>query len=214
MTDNTESINGKYSEQFGENNDLLAAHYDEVQRDLSLSDDDRAAKALEGHNRASAYLHQLETWRAEALDERVADLKDDLFSAATVNGFDGTVVREDANAAQLAALDAPDEKLQLMAGRASDTKNTTLAKAVAAEAHARQRPDIAMGALAWLPKKREAYEELINIPDAETRADRVDRAQTSIPLPQMNRLRPTLEQRETQDRIANSARIQRARLEG
>ena len=214
MTDNTESINGKYSEQFGENNDLLAAHYDEVQRDLSLSDDDRAAKALEGHNRASAYLHQLETWRAEALDERVADLKDDLFSAATVNGFDGSVVKEDANTTQLAAIDATDEKLQLMAGRASDTKNSLLAKAVAAEAHARQRPDIAMGALAWLPKRLEAYEELVSIPDAETRAQRVDRAQTSIPLPQMSRLRPTTEAQETANRIANSERIQRARLEG
>ena len=214
MTDNIESINEKYSEKFGENNDLLQDHYGQVQRDLNLSDDDRAARAIEGHNRASAYLHQLETWRAEALDEREADLKDDLFSAATVNGFDGTVVREDANTAQLAALDAPDEKLQLMAGRAADTRNTTLAKAVAAEAHARQRPDIAMGALAWLPKKREAYEELVSIPDAETRAQRVDRAQTSIPLPNMSRLRPTREAQETAIRIANSERIQRARLEG
>ncbi len=211
---NADQIDQAYNRNFGENNDLLAAHYDGVQRELDLSEDDRAARAIEGHNRASAYLHQLETWRAEALDERVADLKDDLFSAATVNGFDGSVVKEDANTTQLAAIDATDEKLQLMAGRASDTKNTTLAKAVAAEAHARQRPDIAMGALAWLPKKREAYEELMNIPDAETRADRVDRAQTSIPLPNMSRLRPTTEAQETANRIANSERIQRARLEG
>ncbi len=211
---NTEEINAAYDKNFGENNNLISAHYDGVQRDLALSDDERAAKALEGHNRASAYLHQLETWRAEALDERVADLKDDLFSAATVNGFDGTVVREDANTAQLAALDAPDEKLQLMAGRAADTKNSTLAKAVAAEAHARDRADIAMGALAWLPKKLEAYKELVGIPDAETRAQRVDRAQTSIPLPQMSRLRPTTEAQETAIRIEAASRIQRARLEG
>jgi hypothetical protein len=214
MTDNTESINEKYSEKFGESDGLLQQHYDEVQRDLTLSDDERAAKAVHGHNRASAYLHKLETWRAEALDERVADLKDDLFSAATVNGFDGTVVREDANTAQLAALDATDSRLQLMAGRAADTKNSLLAKAVAAEAHARQRPDIAMGALAWLPKKLEAYTELVGIPDAETRADRVDRAGTSIPLPNMSRLRPTTEAQETAIRITNSERIQRARLEG
>ncbi len=214
MTDNTESINQKYSEQFGQNNDLLAAHYDEVQRDLSLSEDDRAARAIDGHNRASAYLHQLETWRAEALDERESDLRDDLFTVAAVTGYDGTVVKEDANAAQLAALDASDERLQLMAGRAGDTKNTTLAKAVAAEAHARQRPDIAMGALAWQPKRLEAYKELVSIPDAETRAQRVDRAQTSLPLPQMSRLKPTTEQLATQGRIQAAERIQRARLEG
>jgi hypothetical protein len=124
------------------------------------------------------------------------------------------VVKEDANTTQLAALDASDERLQLMAGRAADTKNTTLAKAVAAEAHARQRPDIAMGALAWLPKKLEAYQELLVIPDAETRADRVDRAQASIPLPSMARLRPTLEQRETANRIEAANRAQRARFEG
>jgi hypothetical protein len=101
-----------------------------------------------------------------------------------------------------------------MAGRAGDTRNSTLAKAVAAEAHARQRPDIAMGALAWQPKRLEAYKELVSIPDAETRAERVDRAQTSLPLPQMSRLRPTREAKETANRIANSERIQRARLEG
>jgi hypothetical protein len=193
---------------------LLQGHYDQVQRDLALTDDERAGKGIEGQQRASVYLHELETWRAEALDERIGDLKDTLFAVAAVNGFDGTVVREDANAAQLAALDAPDEKLQLMAGRAADTKNSLLAKAVAAEAHARARPDIAMGALAWLPKKREAYEELVSIPDAETRAQRVDRAQTSLPLPSMARLRPTREAQETANRIANSERIQRARLEG
>jgi hypothetical protein len=211
---NTEQIDQTFNEKFGENDTLLQGHYDQVQRDLALTDDERAGKGIEGQQRASVYLHELETWRAEALDERVADLKDDLFSAATVNGFDGTVVREDANTAQLAALDATDPRLQLMAGRAADTKNTTLAKAVAAEAHARQRPDIAMGALAWLPKRLEAYKELVSIPDAETRADRVDRAQTSIPLPQMSRLRPTREAQETANRIANSERIQRARLEG
>jgi hypothetical protein len=211
---NAEEINQTFNEKFGENNDLLAAHYDGVQRELDLSEDARAERAIEGHRRGSAYLVELETWRAEALDEREADLRDDLFSAATVNGFDGSVVKEDANTAQLAALDAPDEKLQLMAGRAADTKNTTLAKAVAAEAHARARPDIAMGALAWLPKRLEAYKELVSIPDAETRAQRVDRAQTSLPLPSMSRLRPTREAQETANRIANSERIQRARLEG
>lgn len=211
---NAEEINQTFNEKFGENNDLLAAHYDGVQRELDLTDDARAERAIEGHRRGSAYLVELETWRTAALEERESDLRDDLFSAATVNGFDGSVVREDANTAQLAALDAPDEKLQLMAGRAADTKNSLLAKAVAAEAHARQRPDIAMGALAWLPKKLEAYKELVSIPDAETRADRVDRAQTSIPLPNMFRLRPTREAQETANRIANSERIQRARLEG
>jgi len=211
---NAEEINQTYAQKFGENDTLLQGHYDQVQRDLALTDDERAGKGIEGQQRASVYLHELETWRAEALDERIGDLKDTLFAVAAVNGFDGTVVKEDANAAQLAALDATDPRLQLMAGRAADTKNTTLAKAVAAEAHARDRADIAMGALAWLPKKREAYEELMNIPDAETRADRVDRAQTSIPLPNMSRLRPTREAQETANRIANSERIQRARLEG
>jgi hypothetical protein len=211
---NAEEINQTYAQKFGENDTLLQGHYDQVQRDLALTDDERAGRAIEGQERASVYLHELETWRAEALDERIGDLKDTLFAVAAVNGFDGSVVKEDANAAQLAALDAPDEKLQLMAGRAADTKNTTLAKAVAAEAHARQRPDIAMGALAWLPKRLEAYEELVSIPDAETRAQRVGRAQTSIPLPSMARLRPTREAQETANRIANSERIQRARLEG
>jgi hypothetical protein len=211
---NTEQIDQTFNEKFGENDTLLQGHYDQVQRDLALTDDERAGKGIEGQQRASVYLHELETWRAEALDERVADLRDDLFAAATVNGFDGSVVREDANAAQLAALDATDPRLQLMAGRAADTKNTTLAKAVAAEAHARDRADIAMGALAWLPKRLEAYKELVSIPDAETRAQRVDRAQTSIPLPNMSRLRPTLEQRETQGRIEAAERIQRQRLEG
>ena len=211
---NAEQIDQTYAQKFGENDTLLQGHYDQVQRDLALTDDERAGKGIEGQQRASVYLHELETWRAEALDERIGDLKDTLFAVAAVNGFDGTVVKEDANAAQLAALDATDPRLQLMAGRAADTKNTTLAKAVAAEAHARQRPDIAMGALAWLPKRLEAYKELVSIPDAETRAQRVDRAQTSIPLPNMSRLRPTREAQETANRIANSERIQRARLEG
>jgi hypothetical protein len=211
---NAEEINQTYAQKFGENNDLLAAHYDGVQRELDLTDDARAGKAIEGHRRGSAYLVELETWRAAALEEREADLRDDLFSAATVNGFDGSVVKEDANAAQLAALDATDPRLQLMAGRAADTKNTTLAKAVAAEAHARDRADIAMGALAWLPKRLEAYKELVSIPDAETRAQRVDRAQTSLPLPSMARLRPTLEQREAASRIEAANRAQRARFEG
>jgi hypothetical protein len=211
---NAEEINQTYAQKFGENNDLLAAHYDGVQRELDLTDDARAERAIEGHRRGSAYLVELETWRTAALEEREADLRDDLFAAATVNGFDGSVVKEDANTTQLAALDASDERLQLMAGRAADTKNTTLAKAVAAEAHARQRPDIAMGALAWLPKKREAYEELMGVPNAEERAARLDRAQTSIPLPSMARLRPTLEQRETQGRIEAANRAQRARFEG
>jgi hypothetical protein len=214
MTDNIESINEKYSEKFGENNDLLQDHYGQVQRDLSLSDDDRAARAIDGHNRASAYLHQLETWRTAALEEREADLRDDLFAAAAVNGFDGSVVKEDANAAQLATIDATDEKLQLMANRAAKTKNTTLAKAVAAEADARARPDLALSALGWLPAKREAYEELMGIPAAEERAARLERARTSIPLPSMSRLRPTLEQRETQGRIEAANRAQRARFEG
>jgi hypothetical protein len=211
---NAEEINQTYAQKFGENNDLLAAHYDGVQRELDLSEDDRAARAIEGHRRGSAYLVELETWRTAALEERESDLRDDLFSAATVNGFDGTVVKEDANAAQLAALDATDEKLQLMASRAAKTKNTTLAKAVAAEADARARPDLALSALGWLPAKREAYEELMSVPNAEERAARLERAQTSIPLPSMARLRPTLEQRETASRIEAANRAQRARFEG
>jgi predicted transcriptional regulator len=211
---NAEQIDQTFNEKFGENNDLLAAHYDGVQRELDLSEDARAERAIEGHRRGSAYLVELETWRTAALEEREADLRDDLFAAATVNGFDGSVVKEDANAAQLAALDATDEKLQLMASRAAKTKNTTLAKAVAAEADARERPDLALSALGWLPAKREAYTELMSVPTAEERAERLDRAQTSIPLPSMARLRPTLEQRETASRIEAANRAQRARFEG
>jgi hypothetical protein len=214
MTDNTESINEKYSEKFGENNDLISAHYDEVQRDLSLSDDDRAGKAIEGHRRGSAYLVQLEEWRTAQLAEREADLRDDLFSVATVNGFDGSVVKEDANGAQLLAIDASDEKLSLLANRAAKTRNSTLAKATAAEADARERPDIALSALGWLPAKHEAYTELMRVPTAEERAARLERARTSIPLPSMARLRPTLEQRETASRIEAANRAQRARFEG
>jgi hypothetical protein len=211
---NAEEINQTYAQKFGENNDLLAAHYDGVQRELDLTDDARAGKAIEGHRRGSAYLVELETWRAAALEEREADLRDDLFSAATVNGFDGSVVKEDANGAQLLAIDASDEKLSLLANRAAKTRNSTLAKATAAEADARERPDIALSALGWLPEKHAAYTELMSVPTAEERAARLDRARTSIPLPNMSRLRPTREAQETANRIANSERIQRARLEG
>jgi hypothetical protein len=211
---NTEQIDQTFNEKFGENNDLLAAHYDGVQRELDLTDDARAGRAIEGQERASVYLHELETWRTAALEEREADLRDDLFSVATVNGFDGSVVKEDANGAQLLAIDASDEKLSLLANRAAKTKNTTLAKAVAAEADARERPDLALSALGWLPARREAYEELLGIPAAEERAARLDRARTSIPLPSMARLRPTLEQRETASRIEAASRADRARLEG
>ncbi len=211
---NTEAINEAYNEKFGENDGLLQQHYDGVQRDFNLGEDERADRALDGQRRASAYLVQLEEWRSAALAEREADIRDDLFSAATVNGYDGSVVKEDANAAQLASIDAEDARLQLMASRAAKTKNTTLAKAVAAEADARERPDIAMAALKWLPKKLEAYEELMIIPGAEERAARLERARTSLPLPAMSRLRPTLEARETANRIEAANRAQRARFEG
>ena len=101
-----------------------------------------------------------------------------------------------------------------MASRAAKTKNTTLAKAVAAEADARERPDIALSALGWLPAKHEAYQELMGIPGAEERAARLERARTSLPLPAMSRLRPTLEARETANRIEAANRAQRARFEG
>ena len=101
-----------------------------------------------------------------------------------------------------------------MASRAAKTKNTTLAKAVAAEADARERPDIAMAALKWLPPKLEAYEELMGIPGAEERAARLDRARTSLPLPNMSRLRPTAEMRETQGRIEAANRAERPLLGG
>ena len=71
-----------------------------------------------------------------------------------------------------------------------------------------------MSALKWLPAKLEGYEELMGIPGAEERAARLDRAQTSIPLPSMSRLRPTLEARETANRIEAANRAQRARFEG
>ena len=143
---NTESINEAFGERFGENNNLLKEHYDQVQRDLDLTDDERAGRAIEGQERASVYLHQLEEWRTAQLAEREEDLRDDLFAVQTINGFDGSVVKEDANTAQIAAIEATDERLQLMAGRAAKTKNSLLAKAVAAEADARERPDIAMSA--------------------------------------------------------------------
>ena len=209
---NTDSINQTYAQKFGENDTLLAAHYDGVQRDFDLSEDERADRALDGQQRASVYLHGLEEWRSAALDEREADLRDDLFAAATVNGYDGSVVREDANTAQIATIDASDEKLQVMASRAAKTKNTTLAKAVAAEADARERPDIAMSALKWLPAKLEGYEELMGIPGAEERAARLDRARTSLPLPNMSRLRPTAEMRATQGRIEAANRAERPLL--
>ncbi len=211
---NAEEINQAFNEKFGENNDLLAAHYDGVQRELDLSEDARAERAIEGHRRGSAYLVELETWRTAQLEERENDLRDDLFAVRTVNGFDGSVVKEDANAAQILAIDASDEKLSLLANRAAKTRNSTLAKATAAEADARERPDIALSALGWLPEKHAAYTELMSVPTAEERAARLERARTSIPLPSMSRLRPTTEQRETANRIANSERIQRARLEG
>ncbi len=211
---NAEEINQTYAQKFGENDTLLQGHYDGVQRELDLSEDARAERAIEGHRRGSAYLVELETWRTAALEERESDLRDDLFSVATVNGFDGSVVKEDANTTQLAAIAATAETLQVMASRAAQTKNTTLAKAVAAEADARERPDLALSALGWLPAKREAYEELMGIPGAEERAARLDRARTSIPLPQMSRLRPTTEQRETASRIEAANRAQRARFEG
>jgi len=209
---NTEEINQTYAQKFGENDTLLQGHYDQVQRDFDLSEDERADQALDGHKRASVYLHGLEEWRSAALDEREADLRDDLFAAATVNGYDGSVVREDANTAQVVAIDASDEKLQVMASRAAKTKNTTLAKAVAAEADARERPDIAMAALKWLPPKLEAYEELMGIPGAEERAARLDRARTSFPLPSMTRLRPTAEMLAVRGRVDAAKRAQRAGL--
>ncbi len=46
---NADQIDQAYSKNFGENNDLLQDHYGQVQRDLSLSDDDRAA--LSRHKR-------------------------------------------------------------------------------------------------------------------------------------------------------------------
>jgi hypothetical protein len=211
---NTEQIDQTFNEKFGENNDLLAAHYDGVQRDLALTDDERAGRAIEGQERASVYLHQLEEWRTAQLEERENDLRDDLFAVRTVNGYDGTVTKEDANGAQLVAIEASDEKLQVLANRAAQSKNSTIARAVSAEAHARDRHDIAMHALGWLPAKREAYEELMSVPTAEERAARLDRARTSIPLPSMSRLRPTTEQRETQGRIEAANRAQRARFEG
>ncbi len=207
---NTEAINEAYNEKFGENDSLLQQHYDQVQRDFDLSEDERADRALDGQQRASVYLHGLEEWRSAALDEREADLRDDLFAAATVNGYDGSVVREDANTAQIATIDASDDRLQLMASRAASTKNTTLAKAVAAEADARIRPDIAMAALKWLPQKLEAYLELVDIPGAEERAARLDRTQTSIPLPSMSRLRPTAEMLAVRGRVDAAKRAQRA----
>jgi hypothetical protein len=211
---NADQIDQTYAQKFGENDTLLQGHYDQVQRELDLTDDARAGKAIEGHRRGSAYLVELETWRTAALEEREADLRDTLFSVATVNGFDGSVVKEDANAAQILAIDASDEKLSLLANRAAKTRNSTLAKATAAEADARERPDIALSALGWLPAKHEAYQELMGIPGAEERAARLERAQTSIPLPNMSRLRPTTEQRETANRIEAANRAQRPLLGG
>ncbi len=211
---NKEQIDQTFNEKFGENDTLLQGHYDQVQRDLALTDDERAGRAIEGQERASVYLHQLEEWRTAQLEERESDLRDDLFSVRTVTGYDGTVTKEDANGAQLAAIDASDERLQVLANRAAQSKNSTIARAVAAEAHARDRHDIAMHALGWLPAKHEAYTELMSVPTAEERAARLDRARTSIPLPQMSRLRPTTEQRETQGRIEAANRAQRARFEG
>ena len=211
---NAEEINQTYAQKFGENDTLLQGHYDQVQRDLALTDDERAGRAIEGQERASVYLHQLEEWRTAQLEERENDLRDDLFAVRTVNGYDGTVTKEDANGAQLVAIEASDEKLQVLANRAAQSKNSTIARAVSAEAHARDRHDIAMHALGWLPAKHEAYTELMSVPTAEERAARLDRARTSIPLPSMSRLRPTTEQRETQGRIEAANRAQRARFEG
>jgi hypothetical protein len=211
---NKDQIDAAFDERFGENDRYLQQHYDAVQRDFSLTEDERADRGIDGQERATIALFALEEWRGAALAERAEDLEDDLFAVATVRGFDGSVVKEDANGAQLAAINASDAELEVLGSRAARSKNTTLSKAVASEADARDRADIATAALGWLPKKLEAYQELKSIPDAEERAERLERARTSIPLPSMSRLRPTAAMHETQDRIQAVNRAQRPPLAG
>ena len=209
---NAEQINEKYAKNFGDMDNLLQQAYANVQGDFDLSDDERADKAHESHEWATAYLYQLEEWRNAALAEREEDLNDLLYTAKTVNGFDGSVVKEDFNRAQIEALKATDEELLGMARSAQKTKNSTLATAVAAVADERGRDDITMGALQWLPKKSAAYQELKGIPNAEERAERLDRTLTSIPLPSMSRIRPTAEMRESRGRVESVQRAQRPPL--
>ena len=209
---NAEQINEKYAKNFDDMNNLLQQAYANVQGDFDLSDDERADKAHESHEWATAYLYQLEEWRNAALAEREEDLNDFLYSATTVNGYDGSVVKEDFNRAQIEAFKASDEELSAMARSAQKTKNSTLATAVAAVADERGRDDITMGALQWLPKKLAAYQELKGIPSAEERAERLDRARSSIPTPSMSRIRPTAEMRASAERVRNVERMQRGQL--
>lgn len=197
---NLEEIHQRHAQSTSRVTELYYGGLADLREDLGLSPDERVERAWNVRDAAVELLRTATEQRNEELDKREAQLRRTLFG--TPNG----AIYPERQAAYTEALSraavADEEGLERMHRLAKKAGDSTLAKAVAAEAHERGRGDLLSEYLSGHPQARESYDELAAIPDADARQRTLDNVPRAIPQPRADQVQP----REEELRLAKASR--------
>ena len=198
-----EAIHQKYGEVVA--NVTTSMYYNGLQSirdDGTLDEHERTERAWNLYDEAKKRLVEATERRNVELEKREDELRRSLFGGPGM--FADPAERAAFSESLGRAALADDEALDRLAAAAEYTGNTTLAKAVFAEANRRGRGDIEETYLRRYPVERDKFSELKQIPDAEARANALDNATRvmSMSEPSWTDVAPTPDAQ----RIANEAK--------
>jgi hypothetical protein len=198
----------------GQGNALRVYHgaIDLLRDDVNLDDYERAERAHNAHDAAKEIATEAIRQRNEKLEAREGYLKRQLFGAPDQGIYTSPEAKAAATRAFTEALTsatlADDSQLEALAGMAKKTGSKTLEKAIFAVAHERGRGDLTQDILNRNEKARGLYEELLQVPDAETRQKTLEKAAHAIPAPRLSEVQASPEARQ---REFHAEQLRRAR---
>jgi hypothetical protein len=190
---NYDEIQQQYAKVMGRiTNDLYHGGIERLRNDAGISPDERQHRAWNLYDQARDMAREATAERNERLAERERVLHRKLFGAPSggLVPTDGHAKAAFTDAIGRAAV-ADDEALERMAAAAEHTGDSTLAKAVFAESHRRERGDLMQTYLQRYDDAREAFGEFSEIPSAEERERSLERAPEAIPAPTFQQIAPT-----------------------
>jgi hypothetical protein len=157
--------------------------------------------AFDAHREAAGEYVRALADRNARLEEREAELRQDLFGAPS------SKTGQAFTSALLQAEGADDERLASLASLAAKTGDKTLGRAVFAVAHERGIADIALPYLNADAEALEAYRELASMP---TPAERERAEKSGLAVPTLDAIKPSPETAADAHRLEALERVQRS----
>jgi hypothetical protein len=188
---NLEEIHQRHGQATNRVNELYYGGLADLREDIELTPDERTERAWNIRDAAIELMYTATEQRNAEIEKREGELRRSLFRVPNA------IIYPERSAAYTKAIGdaalADDAGLERLHRAAKKTGDSTLARAVASEAHERGRTELLSEYLGAHPEAREAYDELASIPDADARERALDNVRRSIPEPRSEQVQPSAE---------------------